>query len=146
MATFATAMNRRHFCKIASIAAGAIGLGTIPASALTIANTGIRSGKSIRRMPHDCRVSVLRRECHLDLQAIYLDDPDTGPCDLFKSGDRFSFAAGAECPERFCPRLWELICSSSNHGDCSLPQAPSTTVVACPDGTRPVIVKIELTA
>lgn len=148
-------MDRRYFCKIASLAAGAIGLNAIPASALLPA-TPVGSGpvsvsdpvdpkviNNTGRMTANCRVTVLRRECHLDLQSLYLDDPDTGPCRLFKSGDDYAFTVGALCPSAFCPHLWELICSALNAKPCTPGLDQTTTLLACPDGTRPVIIRVD---
>ena len=146
-------MDRRYFCKIASLAAGAIGLNAIPASALipaapsgsgqpSVAGPSAKT-HGVNRIATPCRVTVLRRECHLDLQALYLDDPDAGPCRLFKSGDEYTFAAGSVCPADFCPRLWELICAAAVTDPCDPPLDHSTTLLACPDGTRPVIIRVD---
>ena len=145
MATFAPIMNRRHFCKIASLAAGAIGLNAFSAAALS-AQRGVATSTSSTapgRISRPCRVSVLRRECHLDLQSLYLDDPDTGPCAAFKSGDVFTFAANAERPDGFCPRLWDLIAATASQSSCAKSLSETTAIISCPDGTRPVIVRID---
>ncbi len=146
MATFAPIMNRRHFCKIASLAAGAIGLNAFPAAALSTqrAATSSPSATAPGRISRPCRVSVLRRECHLDLQSLYLDDPDTGPCTAFKSGDVFTFAADAGRPDGFCPRLWDLIVATASQSSCAKALSETTSIISCPDGTRPVIVRIDL--
>ena len=147
MATFAPIMNRRHFCKIASLAAGAIGLNAFPAAALSTqraATTSSLSATAPGRISRPCRVSVLRRECHLDLQSLYLDDPDTGPCTAFKSGDVFTFAADAGRPDGFCPRLWDLIVATASQSSCAKALSETTSIISCPDGTRPVIVRIDL--
>lgn len=91
-----------------------------------------------------CRLTVLRRECHTDLQALFLDDPETGPCSLFRSGDEFRFAAGDRCPDNFCPRLWEAVCSTLSSDSCAATLEEKTLILACPDGTRPVIVRVDI--
>lgn len=135
-------MNRRHFCKIASLAVGALGING--ASAFAAGRHDRRQTATQATVARRCRVTVLRRECHLDLQALFLDDPDSGPCELFRSGDDFTFQAGQNCPAGFCPRLWEMICSAmaSDH-KCAMPNDRSTVILSCPDGTRPVIVRVD---
>ena len=132
-------MDRRHFCKIASLALGSVGLSRVTVSA------GNHTAPNTSLMPRPgCRLTVLRREWHTDLQAIFLDDPDTGPCRLYSSGDDFCFQPGQNCPDGFCPRLWSLVCDALDRQPCSPALKDNTLVLACPDGTRPVIVRIDL--
>ena len=148
MVNFAIVMNRRHFCKIASLTFAALSSGTLPAVASGVANSTDKtySGSSLRRLGKACRLTVLRRECHLDLQSLYLDDPDAGPCRAFRAGDEMTFEAGASCPNDFCPKLWEMICAAVGSTPCTAGRIPSTTILACPDGTRPVIVRVDVSA
>lgn len=144
MVNFAIVMDRRHFCKIASLTFVALSSGAIPAAASRTANpTDNPDPTGHRRLRKACRLTVLRRECHLDLQALYLDDPDAGPCRAFRAGDEMTFDAGAACPSDFCPRLWEMICATVGEDPCFTRRLPSTTILACPDGTRPVIIRID---
>lgn len=138
-------MDRRHFCKIASLAAGALGFGSLPlaASSPLSENQG-KSGRLPLMPKQGCRLTVVRRECHQDLQSLFLDDPETGPCKAFKSGDEFSFAGGDSCPDGFCPHLWESICMTLNRNSCTPVLKDNTIILSCPDGTRPVIVRIDL--
>ncbi|MDE6371427.1 MAG: hypothetical protein K2K92_08070, partial [Duncaniella sp.] len=98
------AMDRRQFCKIGALALGAFGLGGVDVLASSATQF---SGRNT--LPAPCRITVLRRECFDDLQALYLDDPDEGPCSSFKEGDTWLFETGAVCPTGFCPRVWDVI-------------------------------------
>lgn len=127
-------MDRRNFCKIALLAAGTVGLGKLNLNASALPSA-VRPGRSL---------TVLRRACFPDLQALYLDDPECGPCEEFVTGQTFDISGG--CPENFCPRAWSAIeqalsqsaiCSENNDGE-------RVVIVTCPDGTRPVIFKVEL--
>lgn len=118
---------------MAFLAAGAAGLSDIEAAANTIS-------APVRR----ARVTVLRRDCDLELQSLYLADPEAGPCRAFEAGEEFEWPRG--CGEGFCPRAREVVercVELASH----CPQAPDGTrsiIAACPDGTRPVIFRIEL--
>lgn len=134
-------MDRRKFCKIASLAA----LGTaLRASASPLAPD--ETEPALRA----CRITVLRRHCFVDLQSRYLDDPETGCCDRFVEGQQFSVVRATEAPEGFCPLAWESIkvqvgrvLDGSTPHRCGLSLPDSRAVIACcGDGTRPVIFKI----
>lgn len=145
--TFVFIMDRRHFCKIATLATGAFGLGGANAFADTqsVRIFAGNDGLMVPRIHSGIRISIVRKECHLDLQAIFLDDPDEGPCQSFQTGDEFSFVAGSERPPDFCPKLWAIICDSSREefNSCAGLRRNTTSVVCCPDGTRPVTVRID---
>lgn len=133
-------MNRRYFCKIASLAAVAAGL----SPAKTLAGNNVeKNAHTSRRLAASCRLTILRRECHHDLQALFLDDPDSGPCPNFTSGDEFHFASGSTRPDGFCPRLWDALCAHTPEKACAAPLSQSAVILACPDGTRPVIVRAD---
>lgn len=135
-------MNRRKFCRIGALAllGTAIGAKAAPRSA---ADTTLRRA----------RISVVRRNCFVDLQSRYLDDPETGCCTAFTEGQTFTVdaRAGSGCPDGFCPLAWECIrhhvegvLGTSTQRSCGLSDPDGGAVIACcSDGTRPVVFKIE---
>lgn len=129
-------MKRRDFLKFTALTSL---FAALPAS--------LKAAGSTSRMPR-CRVEVVRRECYMDLQSLYLDDPEAGPCPAMKCGDCFEVTAGGTCPDGFCPKAWKSI-SAVIAGRMACPgggaadAAAGTAVVSCPDGSRPVIFRIE---
>ncbi len=127
-------MDRRSFCKMAALAAGAIGLG----GARAFATTGAV------RNPVNAKVTVIRRACFEDLQSLFLEDPECGPCEAFETGE--TFMTTGVCPEGFCPKAWETIAGCIDRAS-HCPESngyEGAVIAACPDGTRPVIFRIEL--
>lgn len=98
------------------------------------------------RIKRPCKVTVIRRELYSDLQNLYSDDPETGRCEKFESGQTFNIASGQGRPEGFCVKAWNAIAGCVNGLDfCPENEGKGRTlVVACPDGSRPVIFKVEL--
>lgn len=132
-------MNRRKFCKIVGLSVVAAALSPVSVSAVA----------SVRR----CRITVIRRECFIDLQSRYLDDPEAGPCERFACGDEMvvdasnygDFASG----RKFCPRAWSAIQGAVDRvlaGDvsdaCGESLHDGASIICCPDGTRPVVFKV----
>ncbi|MCM1109871.1 MAG: TIGR04076 family protein [Clostridium sp.] len=127
-------MNRRKF-----IGLTAIGL-TAAALPAAVSGAVYRTGEA------RFRVTVLRRECFCDLQSRYLADPDTGPCNRFRVGDRFEFSIGDRRPERFCQSAWDAIVSrarTTGSAAAGCGDSAGSSIVCCGDGTRPVIFKLE---
>lgn len=124
-------MDRRSFCKMAALAAGAIGLGGADAFA------------SVGRRISGARVTVVRRNCFTDLQALSLEDPECGPCEAFTTGQVFELAG--ECPEGFCPKAWQVLAGCmADAAHCPSSKGENGVIMACcPDGTRPVVFRIE---
>lgn len=98
-----------------------------------------------------CRVTVLRRECYLDLQGRYLDEPEAGPCPLFATGQTFELdsreARKLTEEGKFCPKAWECIAGhvkavAAGQSPCDA-AGPGPAIACCNDGTRPVVFKIE---
>lgn len=108
------------------------------------ANAQTPPGQALPSLGHQCKVTIIRRECHIDLQALFLDDPESGPCPCFKAGDEFELRTSTCCPKNFCPQLWNTICAWVNRDDnCAVGFKNAPAVISCPDGTRPVIVRVE---
>lgn len=97
------------------------------------------------------RVTVLRRECYADLQSAFLNEPESGPCPLFTTGQTIELddATAREMVARgeFCGKAWECIKSCACAGAEGCDSRTSMTGVAgiacCSDGTRPVVFKVE---
>ncbi|WP_301062017.1 TIGR04076 family protein [Muribaculum intestinale] len=134
-------MDRRHFCKIGALALGAFGAGALKGNAGVLS---LADGGADRGLARGCRVTVIRRECYEDIQSLYLDDPETGPCRAFSTGEVLTFERGEGCPEGFCPRAWGAIELSVNAGAGCAGALGDVLTVACPDGSRPVIFRVEL--
>ncbi len=114
-------------------------------------------------MRHRCRVTVLRRNCFVDLQERYLADPASGPCPCFREGQVYEFwreperddfyhlgrgtlAGGGDFP---CGEAWDAVSryvytalqgGSIMHG---WTRDERMMIACCNDGTRPVTFKIE---
>lgn len=132
-------MDRRKFCKIGALAMGALGLGVFDAQ-----SSALSSWSELRPM-RPFRLTVIRCECYEDIQSLYLDDPESGPCEMFSPGVVMEFANGYECPADFCRRAWSVIIGSVNMAVQScVAMRENVLVVACPDGARPVIFKVDL--
>ncbi len=122
-------MDRRHFCKVAALAAGAIGLGGLDSKAASVSK--------------GFRITVLRRECYEDLQALFLDDPETGRCERLSTGQSFDVAPGAGCPDDFCPLAFRSLTEYINSCHNCIESHNGTIIASCPDGSRPVIFRID---
>lgn len=136
--------SRRHFCRLTALAS--ISLMLMPKRALaTTQNRSLRGS---------CRIEVLRCNCFTELQSRYLDDPEAGPCSRFKVGEKFIIDARSlkrfeeeKCP--FCRQAWNALrpyvmaaLSAGETTECAPASAQTQAVIACPDGTRPVIFKV----
>lgn len=131
-------MNRRRFCKIGALAMGALGVGVGSAHSAVVTS-------GVRPVPMRAfRLTVIRRECYEDIQSLYLDDPEAGPCEVFSPGEVWTYEYGCVCPDGFCPRAWEVIVDCVNGRCVCATGRDDIMVVACPDGARPVIFKVEL--
>ncbi|MDE7025389.1 MAG: TIGR04076 family protein [Paramuribaculum sp.] len=120
-------MNRRKFCKLAAGSA----LMAMLAPSKVFGAVGTR---------RSCVVSVVRCECFGDLQSRFASDPEAGSCPLLKPGMSWD-VSGGEMPLGMCPKAWSVISAHirDEYGVCSKSES---SIVACPDGIRPVIFKI----
>lgn len=121
--------TRRNFLRAM---AGTAALFTLP--------VGLRGGETVKFSSRKISVMVLRRECFDDLQSRYLCDPESGPCRRFATGSSFNLDL-YKMPSDFCPRAWYAIKNAVEKGACS---AGESLIVSCPDGTRPVIFKVDV--
>lgn len=130
-------IDRRKFCKLTGLAAAFAAV-----SKASAATTGLDGER--------CRITVLRRECYADLQAMYLDEPESGACRHVEVGQQFTAVAGGRCPEGMCPRAWKslqpeverLLSGDKECGVCG--GKGCRAIVCCGDGTRPVIFSVEV--
>ncbi|WP_297061406.1 TIGR04076 family protein [uncultured Duncaniella sp.] len=141
-------MDRRHFCKMMALALGSVGFGAFKMNSAEM--MPVSDGHV---MPCACSVSVISMECHEDLQSLYLDDPEEGMCKAFRIGERWHFGKGEQCPHGFCHKAWKVLViavsellSSPDTGLCCKPLLKESMIVSCPDGSRPVIFRIDINA
>lgn len=132
-------MNRREFCKIGALAMGALGIRVSDLQGAAVTSSDLRIVPTMA-----FRLTVIRRECYEDIQGLYLDDPESGPCEMLEPGDTWMFERGCGCPNDFCIRAWEVIVGCVNRSNGCVRTRENVLTVACPDGTRPVIFKVEL--
>ena len=88
-------------------------------------------------------VTVVRRGLHEDLQSAWLDDPETGRCEMFATGENRRIERGAVCPDGFCRKAWRVIVDAVNEAEMCSKGRDGVMLVSCPDGSRPVVFKIE---
>ncbi len=137
--------DRRSFCRYALISAAAL----LWKPATLFASVSPKKP----RMAGKCQVEVVRCQCFDELQCRYLSDPEAGPCQRHKVGDKFeinplnldSFAHG----EHICPNAWRALkpyvmaaLSQGETTECAPALSDNQAIVSCPDGTRPVIFKV----
>jgi uncharacterized repeat protein (TIGR04076 family) len=101
---------------------------------------------------YKCKITVLKKEVYPDLQEKYLDDPNSGECELFEVGqewivdgnDYFRMMDG-----EFCCEAWECISKyvyTALQGGSIMRgwmKDDRIMIASCNDGTRPVIFKLE---
>ena len=83
-----------------------------------------------------------------DLAKEYINDPNYGPCPVFKEGQTFVTGGifGNEMPEGFCAMAWPSLSMPVNVliGGGKVLGFDEQHIACCADGLRPVIFKVEL--
>ncbi len=129
-------MKRRDFCKLAPAAVIMAALN--PAKAVAMA---FRCSNTVQ----PASISVVRCECYGDLQARFGTDPDAGPCRIMHTGMKWKLHEWQDMPAGMCPHAWNAIrnCIDCRNNTCN--RNINEMLVSCPDGSRPVIFKIQFT-
>mgnify|MGYP005763267583 CR=1 FL=1 len=108
-------------------------------------------------MKHQCKVTVLKKECFTDLQETYLADPKSGSCPVFEEGQEFLFERDGDKDDFWnfyrgtfpCAEAWDCISRyiyTALQGGSIMrgwTNDEKMMIACCNDGTRPVIFKIE---
>lgn len=101
-------------------------------------------------MTRKCRITVLRKTLHKDLQQAHLADPNAGVCPFFQEGQVFDVSMDdffRMMHGKFCSEAWDYISryvyaalqgGSIMHG---WTKHENVMIASCNDGTRPVIFK-----
>lgn len=80
--------QRRRIIIHSTIAAGLTAAG-VAAAQETKPVAPANEPKEVKNMTHKCRITVLRKTLHKDLQEAYLADPKSGVCPFFQEGQVF---------------------------------------------------------
>ena len=111
-------------------------------------------------MQHQCKVTVIDKQCRDDLQREFLADPSSGPCPCFEVGQEYLFerTAGKDDFYHFgrdldptfpCAEAWDCISRyiyTALAGGIIMrgwTNDERVMIACCNDGTRPVVFKIE---
>ena len=99
-------------------------------------------------MFHRCKVTVIKRECNMELAKSYVKSPDNfTACNKLKDNQEFIISNPYEMPEGICPYAWAdirpQILAIASGGTFSFLKEKNTAVATCTDLFRPVIFKIE---
>ena len=93
-----------------------------------------------------CKITVLKTLYFEDLAKEY-PPYETSPCELLKEGQVFYTGGpmGVDMPEGFCEAAWRSIFSFAAvyASGGKVYSRYDTHVVACPDGVRPVLLRLE---
>ena len=103
-------------------------------------------------MTRKCRITVLRKTLHKDLQEAYLADPNSGVCPFFQEGQVFELTMDdyfRMMHGKFCAEAWDCISRyvyAALQGGSIMrgwTKDENVMIANCNDSTRPVIFKIE---
>ena len=92
-----------------------------------------------------CKITVLKTLYFPELAKEY-PPYETTPCDMMHEGQVFYTCGpyGVDMPEGFCPAAWRAIFSfAGNYASGGTVYGYESHVVACPDGVRPVLLRLE---
>ena len=99
-----------------------------------------------------CKVTVIRKDCHKDLQNEYVNGRYSGTCPMFEVGQEFIFDhkgyesmnGGEFCMEAY-DAIHKFIYAALQGGSLmkGYSRDEAVKIACCNDGTRPVIFRIE---
>lgn len=143
--------QRRRIIIHSTIAAGLTAAG-VAAAQETKPVAPANEPKEVKNMTHKCRITVLRKTLHKDLQEAYLADPKSGVCPFFQEGQVFELTMDdffRTMHGKFCAEAWDCISRyvyAALQGGSIMrgwTKKENVMIASCNDGTRPVIFKIE---
>lgn len=99
-------------------------------------------------MFHKCKVTVIKRECKMELVSSYVKSPENfTACNIIKDNQEFIISNPYEMPEGICPHAWAdirpKILAIASGGTFSFLKETNMAVAACTDLFRPVIFEIK---
>ena len=108
-------------------------------------------------MQHECKITVIRKECFDNLQEKYLSNPRSGPCPVFEVGQEFILERNSKRDDFWhmldgpfpCAEAWDCISRyvyTALQGGSIMKgwtNDEKMMIACCSDGTRPVIFKLE---
>ena len=98
------------------------------------------------------KLSVIKKECYVNLQEKYLLNPKSGPCEIFSEGQEWIIDSNNfwhMMEGKFCAEAWDAISRyiyAGLQGGSIMKNWTNDEkimITCCNDGTRPVIFKIE---
>lgn len=97
-----------------------------------------------------CKITVMANTFNGDLAKEFAN-PQLGPCDLYEVGKEF-YSNGWQKPEGLCDNAWKSMAEyvmTLSHGGKNFYNGwlkdENAAMIACNDGFRPVIFKVEAT-
>ncbi len=99
-------------------------------------------------MFHKCKVTVLKRECNMELVNSYVKSPENfSICEKVKDNQEFIVSNPYEMPEGLCAYAWAdirpQILAIASGSTFEFLKEKNTSLATCTDLFRPVIFKIE---
>jgi uncharacterized repeat protein (TIGR04076 family) len=99
-------------------------------------------------MFHKCKVTVVKRDCNLDLVQSYVANPENfTACKRVEDNQEFIISNPYEMPDGLCSYAWAdirpQILAIASGGIFDFMKEKNTALATCTDLFRPVIFKIE---